>query len=366
MLILKSFLIRLKPKSAFYFTLPLGILSGLLSHSFLVFFQDACIFSVLLYAASQLALRLERQRKTDVHCPLCGYSDCTLLYRARKKTIGQKGSFACSSFDHAQYPDIHFCPECKNGFLSTLANKNNTDSVAKEAQNAYEEVVDTTYIENLPYRYDTYKRFTDTFHHLFEGKNVLEVGSYYGAFAESARTVVSRYTGLELSKHACSFLKTRHPELEIINGPVEWLQGKTEFYGKFDVIAMFDVIEHVADPVKTLESLRKLLKPGGKILFSTINIESTFAILLGPLWPWFMDMHLFYFSDRGYHTMLHRSGYFMKAHRHFPYRVSLRYFLAKVGSILGVEKLGHLFPNSKITLPIMLGDTVLIIGENAS
>ena len=366
MVYLKSFLIRLKPKSAFFFTFPLALILGLINHSFLVFFQSSCVLTVLLYASSQLTLAIERLKKTDIQCPICGYGDCTMLYRARRKSSVPKGSFACSSFDHAQYPDIHFCPECKNGFLSSLANPKSSNGIRKETQNAYESVVDETYIENLPYRYDTYRRFTQKYHDLLKGKVILEVGSYYGAFAESARTIASQYTGLELSKHACTFLKARHPELEIIHGPVESLEGKTELYGKFDVIAMFDVIEHVVDPVKTLESLRKLLKPGGKILFSTINIESSFSMILGPWWPWYMDMHLYYFSDRGYHTMLHRSGYFMKDHQHFPYRVSLQYFLAKVGSILGIDKLSRLFPNSKITLPIMLGDTVLIIGENAS
>lgn len=365
MLLLKSFLIRLKPKSAFYFAFPAALACGWFTHSFLVLFHSACIFSVLLYAASALALSLERSKKTGIQCRICGYGDCTLLYRARNKHSSMQGSFACSSFDHAQYPDIHFCPECKNGFLSTLSGQDAGTRVAKEAQAAYQEVVDETYIENLPYRYETYGRFTTEYRTYFEGKSVLEVGSYYGAFAESARNLATRYVGLEPSKHACAFLKERHPDLEIINGPVESLEGKADFFAAFDVIALFDVIEHVADPVKTLESLRKFLKPGGKILFSTINIESSFSLALGPWWPWYMDMHLYYFSDRGYHTMLHRSGYFMREHEHFPYRVSLSYFLAKVGSILGVPKIAKLLPGSKITLPIMLGDTVLIIGENA-
>jgi 2-polyprenyl-3-methyl-5-hydroxy-6-metoxy-1,4-benzoquinol methylase len=366
MLLIKSFLVRLKPKSALYFAVPFSIALAWIDRSPWTFLQSVSIFSIALYSASALALLWERRKKTGIQCRICGYGDCTLLYKARRRNSKQIGSFACSSFDHAQYPDIYFCPECKNGFLSSLAHSHSTSGVAEEAKTAYEEVVDHTYIENLPYRYDTYRRFTERYRDILEGKSVLEIGSYYGAFAESARKIAGSYTGVELSRHACAFLKAKHPDLNIIHGSVESLEGNPEFDKKFDVIAMFDVIEHVADPIKTLSSLRGFLKPGGKILFSTINIESSFSMLLGPWWPWFMDMHLYYFSDRGYHTMLHRSGYFMKNHHHFPYRVSLEYFLTKVGSMIGIKNLSRIFPQTDMTIPIKLGDTVLIIGENAS
>jgi hypothetical protein len=63
--------------------------------------------------------------------------------------------------------------------------------------------------------------------------------------------------------------------------------------------------------------------------------------------------------------MLHRSGYFMKEHHHFPYVVSVKYFLTKVTSILGL-KLGFFDRlQTQATLPIMLGDTVLIVGQNS-
>lgn len=44
--------------------------------------------------------------------------------------------------------------------------------------------------------------------------------------------------------------------------------------GSFDYILMADIIEHVIDPVKVLKKIKKLLKPGGKLVFSVPNMAN--------------------------------------------------------------------------------------------
>ena len=47
-----------------------------------------------------------------------------------------------------------------------------------------------------------------------------------------------------------------------------------------------------------LEYIFRVLKPGGWVVIHTMNIESLFARLMGRKWPWFMEMQLYYFSER--------------------------------------------------------------------
>ena len=57
----------------------------------------------MLWATAHLCQRSSSRHpaRTDVHCKLCGYQHCTLLYPyRRKKKQDNLGSFACSSFDH--------------------------------------------------------------------------------------------------------------------------------------------------------------------------------------------------------------------------------------------------------------------------
>src|SRR5690606_16754351 len=115
-----SLLRRIKFKSAFYFALILSfiVLGFTLSPGATLFCLFAGTFT--LQAAAALINKIDRQKKTDVQCPLCSYDHCVLLYPARQKSVKDKGSFACSSFDHGSYPNIYFCPLCKNGFLESL------------------------------------------------------------------------------------------------------------------------------------------------------------------------------------------------------------------------------------------------------
>ena len=42
----------------------------------------------------------------------------------------------------------------------------------------------------------------------------------------------------------------------------------------FDVIVMLDVIEHLENPLEALQSVERILKPGGALYLSTPNINS--------------------------------------------------------------------------------------------
>jgi SAM-dependent methyltransferase len=280
----------------------------------------------------------------------------------------ERGSFACSSFDHGKYPDIYYCPNCKNGFLKNIVVKDDENFV-EDGLKLYHDVEDHEYIKNLDARFVTNGKIIAQHLDYFRDKSVLEIGSYYGAFAHEIIKVTSDYTGVEPSRHGCEYVKKSIPGAKIINATVDDFGQDPYFQNKkFDTIVMWDVIEHIPNPIGALSRLNKYLKDDGVVIFSTINIESTFSIAMGPRWPWFMDMHYYYFSDRGYIDILHRSGFVMKEHLHYPYYVQFSYFVKKVLSILGirVELPEFIEKYLKYHLRLRLGDTVMIIGQKTS
>jgi SAM-dependent methyltransferase len=370
MIYLKSLIRRFRGKTAFYASVPL-LLVGLTlledkRDAFLIFFSS----TVLLYALAKLINKIDHKKKTGVTCKLCGFTDCSLLYPARRKKVAEAdlGSFACSSFDHAQYPDIYYCPECRNGFLDFLG-KDDGNTKGEDGVQLYEEVEDKEYIRNLPARYLTNNKLVDEYSEYISGKDILEVGAYYGAFTKCVLGKAGSYTGIEPSKHACEYNKEKNPEAEIYQGTLE-KAVETNAFGekKFDTIILWDVIEHVPDPVRTLKLINGLLKEGGQVIFSTINIESSWCLLLGPFWPWFMDMHYWYFSDRGYVDMLHRSGFVMKEHKHFSYYVYFSYFVNKAMSMIMPKFKLPRDMDKALQRPIKItfGDTVAIVGTKTA
>ena len=367
MIYIVSFFRRIKFKSAFNFSFIIALGSLVVTRQL-----DTAIFtlttSVFIFQfVSKLVNWWDRSKKTDLPCPMCSYEHSVLLYPSKKKPSDKNslGSYACSSFDHGKYPDIRFCPICKNGFLSHLISKDRND-VINSGFKMYESVIDSTYIENIKSRYKTYENIIQKYNPYFKNKNILEIGSYYGVFINEVQSIAKSFTGIEPSTHGCKYIKDKYPHINVINSNLEnaiannLLENK-----KFDTIVLWDVIEHLSSPIDTLRSLNKFLNNGGHVIFSTINIESTFSIVLGPLWPWFMDMHYYYFSDRGYVDMLHRSGYVIKAHHHFKYFVSIAYFIQKVTSLIFGIQLSNknLLSKLNMSIPIQLGDTVLVIGK---
>ena len=67
---------------------------------------------------------------------------------------------------------------------------------------------------------------------------------------------------------------------------------------KFDIIFLFDVLEHLDDPDTILNICSKNLKQNGKLVLSTMNMDSIAAKLTGKHYPWIIPMHKFYFTNK--------------------------------------------------------------------
>lgn len=80
--------------------------------------------------------------------------------------------------------------------------------------------------------------------------------------------------------------------------------------GSFDLVTMWDVIEHVPDPRDLLEQARAMLKPGGHLILETQNVDSRFATFLGPKWHHFKhEEHIYHFNPKTVRDVLGQAGF---------------------------------------------------------
>jgi 2-polyprenyl-3-methyl-5-hydroxy-6-metoxy-1,4-benzoquinol methylase len=146
---------------------------------------------------------------------------------------------------------------------------------------------------------------------------LLDVGCSYGAFMVLAQRTGWGTSGVELSESPAKFAREeRH--LDVFTGTVEQAAYPE---GHFDVITLWDVIEHFDDPVSTLTEIRRIMAPGGILFVFTINQESLLTAvghLLYKLslkrWKHLMALfydvhHNFFFSPRTITSFLKRSGF---------------------------------------------------------
>jgi ubiquinone/menaquinone biosynthesis C-methylase UbiE len=100
--------------------------------------------------------------------------------------------------------------------------------------------------------------------------------------------------------------------------------------GSYDAVTMWDVIEHLLDPMADLREISRLLKPGGVLCIHTIDIESLFARLMGKRWPWLVEMHLFFFTPRTLSAMVEKAGLQVESWRVQGRYLHLGYLLSRL------------------------------------
>lgn len=107
---------------------------------------------------------------------------------------------------------------------------------------------------------------------LTPGSSVLDVGCGLGSFMRYCEDQGLKPTGLEVDPQAAKLAR------QIVSGDVIVSTIRDyEIHGEtFDAVALWDVIEHLVDPVGDLTRLTAALKPGGKLLIETPN-ERYFA-----------------------------------------------------------------------------------------
>jgi len=101
-----------------------------------------------------------------------------------------------------------------------------------------------------------------------KSENILEVGSGLGYLTYAIRQEGYSATGLDISTDAVNKARASFGNNYICE---DVYQYALKNIGKFDVVLLTEIIEHVPDPSAFLDALMSLLKPGGKLIISTPN-----------------------------------------------------------------------------------------------
>ena len=139
------------------------------------------------------------------------------------------------------------------------------------------------------------------------GGRLLDVGCATGDFVEYMRGVGDwEVYGVELNSNAARYVRE---ELHI---PV-W-QGTLEEAdlpaGHFDVVTMWHVLEHVFDPIATLNQVARVLKPDGVLLCHVPQLDSLDARLWGPYWIGYeIPRHTYVWSRHTLSQLMEATGF---------------------------------------------------------
>ena len=271
-----------------------------------------------------------------VPCNLCGADDARLLYPdtlGGDERSGRTERFRCTSSGYGRHHRIVQCRRCGLVYASP---RGGDDAIRQ----SYEQVVDELYLQERQGRVLTFRRNFRPLQDLLRGvpnPRLLDVGCHIGVFVEIAAQAGWEAWGVEPSHWAAE--EARKRGLRVLTGTLA-TAGLPE--RSFDVVSLWDVVEHLADPHADLQRIHRLLKPGGIVCIHTIDIGAPLPRLLGPRWPWLMEMHLYYFSRATLARMLEACGFAVL--RQFPQGryLLLDYLLAQSSAASpGLSRMGR-------------------------
>lgn len=234
--------------------------------------------------------------------------------------------YACTSRHHGQFFQVVECTDCHLRALFPL-------SPAQAVEEAYTRVKDDEYLSIEPPRKIAFTKLLQRLEKYAPppGK-LLDVGCYTGVFPLLAEAQGYEAYGVEPSQWAANIAKQRLSSQKIHQGYLETAPFPRE---SFDLVTSWDVIEHVTDPKKEIGLMTSLLKPGGWLILSTMASEALIVKMLGSRWPWYMPMHLFYFTPKTLSEFLRRAGLEPKSPEPYPHYTTVQYILWKLEPMFG-------------------------------
>ena len=135
---------------------------------------------------------------------------------------------------------------------------------------------------------------------------LLDIGCGGGRFMNRMKRLGWEVEGIDFDAKATGKITARYG-MKTYTGDLVASRLPAEY---FDAITLSHTIEHLFDPEKILRECMRILKPGGKLVVVTPNVESVGAALFGPFWRgWEPPRHLHLFSVKSLKRFLSRTGF---------------------------------------------------------
>ncbi len=242
----------------------------------------------------------------EIPCPLCTALTFRVVYPGRfpaDLSLAFLTTIYRSSSDQGLFEQVVRCTRCRLVYLNPRLNP---DLIIE----SYAQGEDQAFVEQDAMRMRTFTEALCELEReygleLSSETEVLDVGCAGGAFVRAARDLGVSVIGVEPSKWLSAYARTTY-HLDVRTGT---LAEQTFVADSFDLVTLWDVIEHLSDPGAELERIHKLLKPSGLLVVNYPDFGSAPAQLLGKKWPFLLSVHLIYYTRYTMHKQLRKCGF---------------------------------------------------------
>lgn len=275
-----------------------------------------------------------RRVTSNSDCPVCGVEEHRLRFRS----------------------DAHQVRDCSSCGVTYVSPRRGAQALIEEVYNgsywrspAPKERGYADYAgDDALHRRTFERRLNSLARHLPPTGHVLDVGCAQGSFLALMAERGWQVQGLEPSASMAPLAGAQLGADKVALGTIGGAQYEPE---SFDLITLWDVLEHLPDPLVGLQRVHDWLRPGGRAVIETQDISSPMARACGARWQHFKhDEHLVHFTPQTLEAICHSAGLKLI---HWQRRAAGKYVR---GSFL-VERSARLHPwLPRLLRPVLGGD----------
>lgn len=175
----------------------------------------------------------------------------------------------------------------------------------------------------------TFEKRLKTIEKMQKKGRLLDFGCAAGFFLQVAIENGWQAEGVEISPFAVNYARS-HLHLNVHQADLQEIDFPKK---SFDLITLWDVLEHLSNPLSAFKKIREILKDDGLLVFSTPDVGSIPARLTKHRWIGYKlsDEHLTYFSLPTIYTLCEKTGFEIVKSHHLGKYVSFSLLADRVG-----------------------------------
>jgi len=221
------------------------------------------------------------------NCMLCGKDETDLL-------------FIKEGFRYVK------CKECGLVYVNPRINKNKIEEFYSTGRFTF--MFTNLYIPSAKYRQEVlYNERLDFIEQYIPNGRLLDVGSAAGHFVESAMKRGWDTYGIEVGNVGADFAKEKLNLKNIYNMTIDEAQFENDF---FDVVTVWDVFEHLTEPLNTAKEIHRIIRKNGMIFVYVPNYNSVERYICEEKCDNIVpDAHLIYYTPDTIKGLLEKAGF---------------------------------------------------------
>jgi 2-polyprenyl-3-methyl-5-hydroxy-6-metoxy-1,4-benzoquinol methylase len=233
------------------------------------------------------------------NCPVCGQNDFEVLFESNMQDCDFREAVETVYMLWGERYGRHVkCKNCHLIYVNPIEKGNKINESYSQRKSVDATIIKESRLRTAESQVELVKKYKD-------GVQLLDIGCGEGFFLFNASRAGYTTRGIEISQDAAAYAR-REFGLDVEAKPFEELRFAENH---FDVVTLWQVLEHVPYPFMILEEVYRILKPGGLLAMSTPDIGGILAKIFRRRWWNIRRLHINQFTVKTLTYMLDRAGF---------------------------------------------------------